>query len=72
VDVQEVPTQSENAHIIETHIERPEIPDLNAPGSDANLGYERTEENSMNYVEMGVVYDNMIEELSMSTHTSLN
>ena len=24
VDVQEVPTQSENAHIIETHIERPE------------------------------------------------
>ena len=32
--------------MIETHDERPEIPDLNAPVSDDDLGYERIEENS--------------------------
>jgi len=57
VDVREVQTQSEDACMIETHDGRPEIPDLNAPVSDDDLGYERIEENSTNYVETGVVYD---------------
>ena len=46
VDVREVQTQSEDARMIETHDGRPEIPDLNAPVSDDDLGYERIEENS--------------------------
>ena len=45
VHVREVQTQSEE-HMIETHDERSRIPDLNAPVSDDDLGYERIEENS--------------------------
>lgn len=36
VDVREEQTQSEGARMIETHIERPEIPDLNALVSDGS------------------------------------
>jgi hypothetical protein len=32
--------------MIETHDEKMRIPDLNAPVSDDDLGYERIEENS--------------------------
>ena len=48
----------ENVRTTNTHMGRPEIPDLNAPGNSVDLDeIERIEEISTNYAETGVTYE---------------